>query len=60
MAAGLLQSAPCDIAVATTGLARPEPDSFGRPVGLCYIAAGMRDGVPTYRFNFNGDRETIT
>ena len=60
MAAGLLQSAPCDIAVATTGLAGPEPDSFGRPVGLCYIAVGMRDGVHTYRFNFNGDRETIT
>ncbi len=60
MATGLLNSTDCDVAVATTGLAGPNTDSSGKPVGLCYIAIGMKDGVHTYRFNFKGDRETIT
>lgn len=60
MAVGLLDSTDCDIAIATTGLAGPDSDKFGNPVGLCYIAIGMRDGVHTYKFNFSGDREKIT
>lgn len=60
MATGLLNSTDCDVAIATTGLAGPNTDSSGKPVGLCYIAIGMKDGVHTYRFNFKGDRETVT
>lgn len=60
MATGLLNSTDCDVAIATTGLAGPNTDPSGKPVGLCYIAIGMKDGVHTYRFNFKGDRETIT
>lgn len=60
MAAGLLNTANCDVAIATTGLAGPETDASGKPVGLCYIAIGMRDGIHTYRFNLKGDRETVT
>lgn len=60
MAAGLLNTANCDVAIATTGLAGPDTDTSGKPVGLCYIAVGMRDGVHTYRFNLKGDRETVT
>lgn len=60
MATGLLDTANCDVAIATTGLAGPDTDASGKPVGLCYIAVGMKDGVHTYRFNFKGDRETVT
>ena len=60
MAMGLLNTTACDVAIATTGLAGPNSDASGKPVGLCYIAIGMRDGVYTYRFNFKGDRENIT
>ncbi len=51
MAAGLLKSGNCDIAVATTGLSGPDGDGSGKPVGLCYIAVGTKDGVHTYKMN---------
>ena len=60
MAAGLLADGSADIAIATTGIAGPDSDGTDKPVGLCYIAVGMKDGVHTYRFNFNGTREEIT
>ena len=60
MAVGLLKSGKCDIAIATTGIAGPKSDDTDKPVGLCYIAVGMKDGVHTYRYNLNGDREEIT
>ncbi|MBR5388190.1 MAG: nicotinamide-nucleotide amidohydrolase family protein [Clostridia bacterium] len=60
MAAGLLNSGNCDIAVATTGLSGPDGDGSGKPVGLCYIAVGTKDGVHTYKMNLKGDREKIT
>jgi nicotinamide-nucleotide amidase len=60
MSAGLLTSGNCDISIATTGIAGPKSDDTLKPVGLCYIAVGMKDGVHTYRFVFKGDREEIT
>lgn len=60
MAAGLLKSGNCDVAIATTGIAGPKSDDTLKPVGLCYIAVGMKDGVHTYRFNLSGSREQIT
>ncbi len=60
MAVGLLNGGECDIAIATTGIAGPNSDNTEKPVGLCYIAVGMRDGVHTYRYVFKGDREEIT
>ena len=59
MAAGLLRNG-CDVAVATTGIAGPKSDDTQKPVGLCYIAVGMKDGVHTYKFNLTGNREEIT
>ena len=59
MAVGLLKDG-ADIAVSTTGIAGPKSDDTLKPVGLCYIAVGMKDGVHTYRFKFNGTREQIT
>ncbi len=60
MALGLLREAECDIAIATTGIAGPKSDNTDKPVGLCFIAIGMRDGIHTYRMNFAGDREAVT
>ena len=60
MAAGLLRSGNCDIAVATTGIAGPKSDDTKKPVGLCYIAVGMKNGVHTYKLNLSGSREEIT
>lgn len=59
MAAGLIKSG-ADIAIATTGIAGPKSDDTKKPVGLCYIAVGTREGVHTYKYNLSGSREKIT
>ncbi|MBQ8296016.1 MAG: CinA family protein [Clostridia bacterium] len=60
MATGLLKTGDCDISIATTGLAGPKSDNSLLPVGLCYIAIGMKERVFVYRYVFEGNRETIT
>ncbi|MBQ8427018.1 MAG: nicotinamide-nucleotide amidohydrolase family protein [Clostridia bacterium] len=60
MALGLLKTGDCDVAISTTGIAGPKSDNTSKPVGLCYIAVGMKDGVHTYRYNLTGTREEIT
>ena len=60
MAAGLFKSGEPDIVLATTGLAGPNGDGTGVPVGRCFIAAGTKRGIHTYKFDFTGDREEIT
>lgn len=59
MAAGLLQTGDCDMAISTTGIAGPHSDKTGFPVGLCFIAIGDRDAITVYRYHFDGDRKTI-
>ncbi len=60
MALGLLTNGRCDLAIATTGIAGPNSDNTSKPVGLCYIAIGMKDGIHTYKYNFKGSREEVT
>ena len=60
MALGLLKSGNCDLAVATTGVAGPDPDEKVNPVGLCYFAVGTPERVEMYCYHLGGDRETIT
>lgn len=60
MSSGLLMTNDVDIAVSTTGIAGPKSDDTKKPVGLCYIGVGMKDGVHVYKYNFSGDRESIT
>jgi nicotinamide-nucleotide amidase len=43
MAEGALHRSPADVAVAVTGVAGPDPDEDGNPVGLVCIAVA-RDG----------------
>src|ERR1700730_4243329 len=42
MAEGALQRSPADLAVAVTGVAGPEPDEDGNPVGRACIAVAWR------------------
>ena len=54
MAQGALERCPADVVVAITGVTGPEPDEDGNPVGLVYMAAGIRAGElfdETYRFD---------
>ncbi len=60
MAAGLIASGDCDISIATTGLAGPKSDRTELPVGLCYLAVGLREKVYVYRYRFEGSRREIT
>jgi len=45
MAAGALDRCPADISVAITGVAGPEPDEDGNPVGLVYVAVAAKRGL---------------
>ena len=60
MALGLLRDENCDMAICTTGIAGPNSDDTDKPVGLCYIAIGMKDGIHTYCYRLSGTREQIT
>ena len=42
MAEGALKRSPADLAVAVTGVAGPEPDEDGNPVGRACIAVAWR------------------
>jgi nicotinamide-nucleotide amidase len=44
MAAGALRRSPAEVAVALTGVAGPEPDEDGNPVGLMFCAVAARSG----------------
>ena len=60
MAEGLLKTGMCDVAISTTGIAGPKSDNTSKPVGLAYIGVGAGDRVKVYKFNYKGDRESIT
>lgn len=49
-----------DIAVATTGLAGPNSDGSGLPVGLVFIAVGTAHKISVFKYNFSGSRKDIT
>lgn len=60
MAEGLIKTGNCDISISTTGIAGPKSDNTSKPVGLAYIGIGSAEDISVYKFNFAGDRETIT
>ena len=49
----------CDLALSTTGLAGPNSDDSGFPVGLCYIGVSVNGKRAVYEYNFKGTREEI-
>jgi len=60
MVEGVLKKSGADIAAAVTGLAGPDGDGSGVPVGTVWIAAALRDGkVETRAFHFKGSRNEV-
>ena len=59
MAAGLLETNNCDIAISTTGIAGPTGGTDKKPIGLTYIGVGSKDGIHIYKHIFEGERQEI-
>jgi PncC family amidohydrolase len=51
MASGALAQTPADAAIAITGVAGPEPDPDGNPVGLVFIAVATPRGTAVRRLD---------
>lgn len=61
MARGARVRLGADLALSTTGIAGPEGGSAEKPVGLVYFGLDdARSGTFVRRFDFEGDRESIT
>ncbi|MDR1838810.1 MAG: nicotinamide-nucleotide amidohydrolase family protein [Treponema sp.] len=60
MASCALQKSGADIAAAVTGLAGPDGDGSGVPVGTVWIASAVRKGKVTVKeFHFEGSRNAV-
>ena len=59
MALGVANRLGADFAVATTGIAGPNTDESGKPVGLAYIGIYSQGEVGAKEVIFTGDRELI-
>ncbi len=59
MASGLMDTNVCDISIATTGIAGPNSDRTGTPVGTSFIAIGTKEKVYVYQYLFKGTRKDI-
>ena len=59
MVQGIAKRLNSDIAVATTGIAGPNSDESGKPVGLVYIATYYKGDINVTEVEFVGNRELI-
>lgn len=59
MAKGAREAVKADVGVSTTGLAGPDGDGTGRPVGLVYIALDMEGFSYCRELHLTGDRSEI-
>ena len=59
MAKGARRLLQADIAVSVTGLAGPDGDDRGNPVGTVYIGYCSAAHTDVCEFHFSGDRETV-
>lgn len=59
MAQGARFALHTDIAISVTGLAGPDGDEFGRPVGTVFV--GFDSGAKTVvkQYHFDGDRDSV-
>ena len=59
MAEGVRRLLGSDYAVSVTGLAGPDSDGSGKPVGLVYIGFAAPDGTEVLENVFAGDRSAV-
>ena len=59
MARGTRRVLGCDLAVASTGVAGPDPDERGNPVGLVYLALAAPDGAWVRKIQLGLGRERV-
>ena len=59
MAAGVRIALSADIAVSVTGLAGPDGDDFGNPVGTVFVGYSDNRKTISREFHFFGDREAV-
>ena len=59
MAEGARRALGCDLALASTGVAGPDPDERGNPVGLVYLALAAPDGTWVRKIQQGLGRERV-
>ncbi len=59
MAEGVCRLLGADLGIAVTGIAGPNADGTGKPVGLVYIAVKHGDCTVVTENHFSGDREAV-
>jgi len=59
MALGARNALDADVAVSVTGLAGPDGDEFGHPVGTVFIGYADEKTALAREYHFTGDREQI-
>jgi PncC family amidohydrolase len=59
MADGARKALHTDFAVSVTGLAGPDGDEFGRPVGTVYIGFSSERRTIARQFRFDGSRDSV-
>ncbi len=57
MAEGARRVLECDLAVSATGVAGPDPDERGNPVGLAFVALAAPEGTYVRKLQTGGIRE---
>ena len=59
MVSGVRKLMHADVAVSVTGLAGPDGDDFGHPVGTVYIGYEDHQRFLVRQFKFDGDRNSV-
>ena len=59
MARGVKRVIGADLGLGITGIAGPNSDETGRPVGLVYIGAAYREMTVVREYRFDGDRAAV-
>lgn len=59
MAEGIRKATGSDLAVATTGVAGPDPDDRGNPVGLVFVAVATEEGTFVKEQHLGGTRARV-
>ena len=59
MALGARKLLQTDLAVSVTGLAGPDGDEFGNPVGLVFLGYSDETQTISRKYQFSGDRDAV-